>query len=244
MAMTGPAQAQAKRAALVAVRPAAERGRTRLSWLDSKHSFSFGDYRDPRHMGFRSLRVINDDVIAPGGGFATHGHRDMEIVTYVIEGALAHRDSLGNGSEIAAGEVQRMTAGTGIEHSEFNASKSEPVHLLQVWILPSRAGLAPGYEQMQTAAGGGLALVASPDGRAGSLTIHQDAALYVARLGRGENSQVDLADARGGWVQVAKGAIDVQGRKLVAGDGAAFAGGGQLAVTALEDSQALLFDLA
>ena len=241
--MSGSAQAKAKPASLVAVRPAGERGRTRLDWLDSRHSFSFGGYRDPRHMGFRSLRVINDDVIAPGGGFATHGHRDMEIVTYVIEGALAHRDSLGNGSQIAAGEVQRMTAGTGIEHSEFNASKSEPVHLLQVWILPSRAGLPPGYEEMQTATASGLRLVASPDGRAGSLTIHQDAALYVARLDRGASAEIDLADGRGGWLQVARGAIDVQGRKLAAGDGAAFAGGGRLAVTALEDSQALLFDL-
>ncbi|MGB8273863.1 MAG: pirin family protein, partial [Alphaproteobacteria bacterium] len=205
------------------IRRADERGRSKLAWLDSKHSFSFGSYFDPKCMGFRSLRVINDDRIAPGGGFATHPHRDMEIVTYVLDGALSHRDSLGNGSVIRPGEVQRMSAGTGIEHSEFNASDTEPVHLLQVWLLPERLNLAPGYEQraIVPAQGSGLSLVGSPDGREGSVTIHQDVALYAGRFAPREAARLALEPGRSAWVQVARGDIAVGGETLSDGDGLA-----------------------
>jgi quercetin 2,3-dioxygenase len=231
---------------MIDIRRADARGHSRLSWLDSRHSFSFGEYYDPAHMGFRALRVINDDRVAPGGGFGTHPHHDMEIVTYVLDGALQHRDSLGTGSVIRPGEVQRMSAGTGIRHSEFNASQSEPVHLLQIWILPSTTGLEPGYEQrlLPPAAHGGLALVASPDGRDGSLTIHQDTRIYAAQLAAGARVTHGLAGGRHAWVHIARGNLQVNGQALHAGDGAAVSDEAQLALRADDAAEVLLFDLA
>lgn len=209
---------------MLTIRRAAERGRTRWDWLDSYHTFSFGDYVDRDHMGFRALRVINDDRIDPGTGFGTHGHRDMEILTVVLDGALQHKDSTGATGAIRPGEVQRMTAGTGIAHSEFNASKVEGVHLLQIWILPGERGLKPGYEQKPFADAGWrnrLGLLASPDGRDGSLTIHQDALVCGARLDPGREAAHPLRPGRGAWVHVARGAALVNGQPLAAGDGAA-----------------------
>ena len=232
---------------MIQIRKSAERGRTRTDWLDSRHTFSFGDYVDPQQMGFRSLRVVNEDRVAPGGGFATHGHRDMEIVTYVLSGALAHRDSLGNGSTIAPGDLQRMSAGTGIRHGEFNASHSEGVHFLQIWIVPEKEGLAPGYEQRafpQAERRGRLRLVASRDGGGDALTVHQDARIYATLLEPGDEVHVPLADGRGAWVQVARGALVVNGARLSAGDGAAIQGEPALDLEALEASEALVFDLA
>ena len=232
---------------MIQVRRADERGRTRLAWLDSRHTFSFGDYHDPRHMGFRALRVINEDRVAPGGGFATHGHRDMEIVTWVLDGALAHCDSLGHGSTIRPGEVQRMSAGAGIEHSEFNASPDAPVHFLQIWILPEARGLPPGYEQrLVPPAGreGELALVASHDGRDGSITLHQDVSIRAGRLPAGARASHALATGRHAWVQVARGAVEVDGTPLAAGDGLAASATSRLAIEAREDAELLLFDLA
>jgi redox-sensitive bicupin YhaK (pirin superfamily) len=229
---------------MITVRPAEARGRTRLDWLDSRHTFSFGDYHDPRHMGFRALRVINEDRVAPGGGFATHPHRDMEIVTWVLAGALEHRDSLGHGSVIRPGDVQRMTAGTGIAHSEFNPSATEPVHFLQIWILPETRGLAPGYEQRAVAAGGGLRLVAAREGGGQAITIHQDAALYVATLAPGERVTHRLAPGRHAYLQVARGRVLVDGVVLGAGDGAAVSDVREVTLCAREPAEALLFDLA
>lgn len=231
---------------MIALRPANQRGRTAIDWLDSRHSFSFGDYYDPGHMGFRSLRVINDDRVAPGGGFGRHPHRNMEIVTYVLEGALEHRDSLGTGSVIRAGDVQRMTAGTGIYHSEFNPSDAEPVHFLQIWLLPEELNLRPGYEQRSAAelASGPLRLLASRDGRDGSVTVHQDVDLFAARLGAGESVTHRLRPGRGAWVQVTRGAVVLNGRPLRAGDGAAVEDEAELRLTATEAGEALLFDLA
>ncbi|MDX2170029.1 MAG: pirin family protein [Deltaproteobacteria bacterium] len=231
---------------MLTIRPAAERGHVRIDWLDSRHSFSFGEYHDPRHMGFRALRAINEDVVAPGGGFATHPHRDMEIVTWVLDGALQHRDSLGTGSVIRPGEVQRMTAGTGIRHSEFNASTSEPVHLLQIWILPERAGLEPSYEQKTVPLDGtgGLRLLASPDGRDGSVTIHQAAELWAGRLKAGSDASHTLAAGRHAWLQVARGDVQVNGQVLHAGDGAALSDESAVALHADSDAEVLLFDLA
>jgi redox-sensitive bicupin YhaK (pirin superfamily) len=239
------AKTDAHPASLIAVRPAEERGRTELAWLDSRHTFSFGDYRDPAHMGFSTLRVINDDRVTPGGGFGTHGHRDMEIVTYVIEGQLAHKDSLGNGSIIRAGEIQRMSAGTGIRHSEFNASQSEPVRFLQIWILPERINLEPGYGQIEVAPGKtGLHLAVTPDGSDGTISVHQDARVFVARLAPGGAESIAIPEGRHAWVQVAIGAIEANGRSLKEGDGAAFAGSGTLTLSAAADAEALVFDLA
>jgi redox-sensitive bicupin YhaK (pirin superfamily) len=231
---------------MIGIRRAEERGRTRLPWLDSRHTFSFGEYHDPAQMGFRALRVINDDRVAPGGGFDTHPHRDMEIVTYVLDGALQHRDSLGNGSLIRPGEVQRMSAGTGIRHSEFNASRDNPVHLLQIWLLPAKTGIEPGYEQrpLPAAARGGLALVASPDGRDGSVTVHQDVAVYAGQLERGNRVTFPLASGRHAWLHVARGSASVNGHRLQAGDGAGVSGEEQLAIQAEEPAELLLFDLA
>lgn len=232
---------------MIALRPAANRGRTQLDWLDSWHSFSFGDYVDPAHRGFRSLRVINDDRVAPGAGFDTHPHRDMEIITWVLSGALAHRDSLGNGSTIVPGDVQRMTAGTGILHSEFNPSPSEPLHLLQIWLLPERKALPPSYEQRSfpsAAKRGRLRLVASRDGREGSVMVHQDAALYAAELAAGESVTHALDAGRFAWLQVARGGLVLNGGPLAAGDGAAISGETRLAIAAQADSEFLLFDLA
>lgn len=232
---------------MIRKRPAEARGVGRRSWLDSRHSFSFADYYDPEHMGFRALRVINEDRIAPKGGFPTHGHRDMEILTYVLEGRLAHKDSLGNGSAIEPGEAQLMHAGTGIEHSEFNASDSEPVHLLQIWLLPDKAGHEPGYQQKKfplDTEDGGLTLIASRDGAGGSLVIHQDTRVYAGRPKAGESATLELADGRHAWVQVARGAVDLNGVGLTAGDGAAVTEETALEIRAQEDSEVLVFDLA
>lgn len=233
---------------MLTIRRSEDRGHANLGWLDGRHSFSFAEYYDPRHMGFRALRVINEDRVAPGGGFPTHPHRDMEIVTYMISGALEHRDTLGNHAVIRAGEVQRMTAGTGIRHSEFNAEADSAAHLLQIWIQPERRGLAPGYEQRALPVAemrGNLRAIATPDGRDESLTIHQDAAIYAATLAPGESAAYRLAAGRGVWVQVARGEAAVNGATLKAGDGAALedeveitlSGGG-------EEAEVLLFDLA
>lgn len=232
---------------MIAIRKSGERGVTDWGWLDSRHSFSFGEYHDPKHMGFRALRVINDDRIAGGGGFPKHPHRDMEIVTVVFEGALAHGDSLGNGSAIRPGEVQRMTAGTGIRHSEANASQTDPVHLLQIWLLPERAGLEPGYEQKAFAPeefDGQLRLVASPDGRDGSLTIRQDARIHQARLAPGQSASQALEHGRHAWVQVARGSITLNGQALGEGDGAAVSEETALSLTGVDTADVLVFDLA
>jgi redox-sensitive bicupin YhaK (pirin superfamily) len=231
---------------MITVRHAAERGHTRVDWLDSRHTFSFGDYHDPRHTGFRALRVINEDRVAPGAGFGTHPHRDMEIVTYVLAGALEHRDSLGNGSLIRPGEIQRMSAGTGIRHSEFNGSSSDPVHFLQIWITPERPGLAPGYEQraLPPEVRGGLRLIAARDGRDGAITIHQAAEIHAARLVPGDRAAHPLAPGRHAWVQVAHGAVTANGEALHAGDGAAISDERIVSLRADTDAEVLLFDLA
>ena len=232
---------------MITVRYADERGNSKLDWLDSRHTFSFGDYYDPKHMGFGPLRVINEDRVKAGAGFPTHGHRDMEIVSYVLEGALEHKDSLGTGSVIRPGDVQRMTAGTGVRHSEFNPSTGEPVHFLQIWIIPERAGLPPSYEQKtfrDADRSGRLRLVASPDARDGSVTIHQDARIYASRIGRSEKIAHELAPGRRGWVQVARGGIGVNGEDLRAGDGAAIEGERAVTIEAVTDgAEFLLFDL-
>jgi quercetin 2,3-dioxygenase len=231
---------------MIGVRKAGERGVANFGWLDSRHTFSFGDYHDPRFMGFSDLRVINDDRIAGGGGFPTHPHRDMEIVTYVIDGALAHKDSLGNGAVIRPGEVQRMTAGTGIRHSEYNESPSEPVRLLQIWMLPESAGLTPGYEQKEfpdVVRRNKLALVGSRDGREGSVTIHQDLSLYAGLLDKDAAVEHVLAPGRRAWLQVARGAVELNGIALGEGDGAATKDETRLAIRAAEPADLLLFDL-
>jgi len=232
---------------MIKVRPAGERGHANYGWLDTRYSFSFSNYYDPRHMGFRALRVINEDHIAPGQGFGTHGHRDMEILTYVVSGGLEHRDSMGNGEVIRPNEWQRMSAGTGVMHSEFNASQTEPVHLLQIWILPEAEGLRPGYEQKVFAPEektGKLKLVASREGGDGALKIHQNVALYNAVLKGGEAVGHRLAPGRHAWVQVIKGAVSVNGTALAAGDGAAVSDETSLDIRAGEDAEILLFDLA
>ena len=232
---------------MITVRPSADRGHTNLGWLDSRHSFSFGQYYDPENMGFRSLRVINDDRVRGGGGFGTHPHRDMEILTYVLEGALVHRDSLGTGSVIRPGEVQRMTAGSGIAHSEYNHSDQEDVHLLQIWILPERAGIPPSYEQTafpEAERRGRLRLVAAPDGRDGAVTIHQDAELYVAALAEGETVRHPLRNDRHAWVHIARGAATVNGHALREGDGAAVSNEEALEITGSGEAEVLVFDLA
>jgi len=233
---------------MVNVRYAGNRGVTNLGWLDSRHSFSFGHYYDPDHMGFGALRVINEDRVAPGGGFDTHGHQDMEIISYVLEGALAHRDSIGTGSVIRPGEVQVMSAGTGIRHSEFNHSKSEPVHFLQIWVLPDKQGLAPRYDQKSfpsTEKRDRLRLVGSPDGRDGSIVIHQDAEIYDALLGRGHAVTHALKAGRKSWIQVVGGAVEVNGTAAVAGDGVAVEDEAVVSITArADDTEVLVFDLA
>jgi len=229
---------------MITIRRAEDRGHFDHGWLDTYHTFSFADYYDPDFMGFRTLRVINDDRVAPGQGFGTHGHRDMEIVTYVIEGALAHRDSMGTGSIIHPGEVQRMSAGTGVMHSEMNASLEEPVRLLQIWILPERRGITPDYEQKmfsEEERRGMLRLVASHDGRDGSVTIHQDVQLYASLLNGGEVTH-DFAPNRYGWLQVARGNVEINGQKLKEGDGAAIAAEPRVAISG-SGAEVLLFDL-
>jgi redox-sensitive bicupin YhaK (pirin superfamily) len=231
---------------MITVRRSQDRGQYDHGWLDTRHTFSFAGYHDPRHMGFRVLRVINEDRVRPGQGFGTHPHRDMEIVSYVLSGALEHRDSMGNGSTIRPGEVQRMSAGTGVLHSEFNPSASEPVHFLQIWILPERPGLAPGYEQKRfpdEEKRGRLRLLASSDGRDGSVTIHQDARILAAALEDGEEVRHALAPGRHAWVQVTRGEVELGGERLAAGDGAALSGEAAATVRGRSTAEVLLFDL-
>jgi redox-sensitive bicupin YhaK (pirin superfamily) len=232
---------------MIGVRRAAERGRTNLGWLDSRHTFSFGDYRDPGRMGFRKLRVINDDRVAPGQGFGTHPHRDMEILSFVLEGALEHEDSMGNGSIIRPGEIQRMSAGTGVLHSERNPSEDEPVHFLQIWILPERDGIAPGYEQRavpEAERRGRLRLIASRDGRDGSVSLHQDVHLHSALLAPGESVRHAVDRGRHLWLHVARGEVRAGGHNLVEGDGLSGSDEGALSVEGVKESEILLFDLA
>ena len=232
---------------MIQVRKAAERGHFDHGWLDTQHTFSFGDYYDPAHLGFRSLRVINDDRVQPGQGFGMHGHRDMEIVTYVLDGALQHRDSLGTGSIIRAGELQRMTAGTGVRHSEFNPSDKEWVHLYQIWLLPERKGLEPSYEELalgEDQKRGQFRLVASPNGADGSMTIHQDARLYLASLLPGESVAQQIVPGRTAWLQVLQGSVKLLGNDLSTGDGAATTDENTVAVQATVPSEVLFFDLA
>lgn len=231
---------------MITLRKAEERGHFNHGWLDTYHSFSFADYFDLHHMGFRQLRVINEDRVLPGKGFPTHPHRDMEIITYILSGALEHKDSMGNGSVIVPGEIQRMTAGTGITHSEFNPSRTEPVHLLQIWILPERRGLIPSYEQkkfLQEEKQGRFRLIASRDGREGSVTIHQDAKVYSACLDKQESAVLGLNPERHAWVQVARGSVVLNGVDLRAGDGAALSSEEEIKVKGMEAAEILLFDL-
>ena len=228
------------------VRRSSDRGHVQRDWLNSYHTFSFGNYQDPSWIKFKSLRVINDDVIAPASGFGTHGHQDMEIITYVLSGALEHKDSLGTGAVIYPGEVQRMTAGTGITHSEFNNSPSESVHLLQIWIIPDTVGLTPSYEQKAFSAAekqGKLQLVASRDGRDGSVTVHQDLNLYIGLLEGDEKIYYQVEPSRSIWLHVAQGEITVDNRVLTAGDAIAYPGGSHLELSSSSNGEMLLFDL-
>ncbi len=232
---------------MIAIRKSEARGHANHGWLDSYHTFSFANYYDPKYMNFRSLRVINEDVINGGKGFGTHGHTDMEIITYVLEGALEHKDSLGTGAVIKPGEVQRMSAGTGIQHSEFNHSPSDPVHLLQIWLLPDRNGLTPSYEQRDFPLAerrGRLRLVAARDARDGAVKIHQDVDLYAAVLDKDARVSYVLQSNRHGWVQVARGSVLLNGLALEQGDGAAVSDESELVIEATADAEFLLFDLA
>lgn len=232
---------------MITIRRASERGGGNYGWLNTRHTFSFSDYYDPRHMGFRDLRVINEDRVAPGQGFGTHGHRDMEILSYVVSGGLGHRDSMGNGEVIGPHEWQRMTAGTGVRHSEMNASNNEPVHFLQIWILPEAEGIRPGYEQKLFAPEektGRLRLVASRDGRDESLKIHQNVSVYNALLKGGDTVEHRLEAGRHAWLQVVKGAVELNGNRLGAGDGAAISEESSLTIKAEDESEVILFDLA
>lgn len=232
---------------MMRLRPAHERGHADHGWLDTYHTFSFASYRDPQHVGFRSLRVMNEDIIAPDQGFGEHPHHNMEIITYVLSGSLEHKDSMGNGEVLKAGELQRMTAGTGITHSEFNPSGSEPVHLYQIWIRPERKGLEPSYEQKSFPAedrANALQLVASPDARDGSLLVHQNARIYLAGLSAGAAVTHAVTSDRYVWLQTLRGAVRIQDQILRAGDGAAFSDEDGLTIKGLEDSEVMLFDLA
>ena len=229
---------------MVQVRPSEERGRNKLSWLDTHFTFSFDRYYDPEHVQFRSLRVLNEDIVAPGQGFGMHPHRDMEILTWIIDGALEHRDSMGTGAVVRPGELQHMSAGTGVMHSEFNPSKDKPVHLLQIWIVPERKGLKPEYEQLafpDADLRGKLHLVAGPEA---PVTIHQDVNLFVARLDKGQQVKHALKNGRHAWVQVARGSVGLNGTELQQGDGAAISKETEVRVEAPESSEVLLFDLA
>ena len=232
---------------MITLRKSDERGHADHGWLRSWHSFSFADYHDPAHMGFGNLRVINEDLIAPGTGFGTHGHRDMEIVSYVLDGALAHKDSLGNGATITPGEVQRMSAGTGVMHSEFNHERERVTHLLQIWILPRQRGIAPGYEQKRFADAdkrGRLRLVAAPDGRDGAVTIHADAALHAGLFDGDEAATLPLAPGRLGYVHVARGEVEVNGQRLRAGDAALLRDEPEVALAQGRNAEVLVFELA
>ena len=231
---------------MLAIRPADDRGLANLGWLNSRHTFSFGHYYDPQFMGFGPLRVINEDRVKPSQGFGTHGHSDMEIISYVLDGALEHKDSLGTGSIIRPGDVQRMTAGTGVRHSEYNASDSDPVHFLQIWIIPEKDGLEPSYEQKTYSdeeKRGRLRLVGSRDGRDGSVTIHQDVDLFASVLAPGDKVSYELGDDRNGWLQVARGSVRLDDNELSAGDGVALKGPRSLALEGVDDAEILLFDM-
>jgi quercetin 2,3-dioxygenase len=230
----------------VQLRRAGERGRTDWGWLDSRHTFSFGEYHDGAHMGFRSLRVVNDDRVAPGKGFGTHGHRDMEILSFVLSGALAHKDSAGGGGVIRPGEIQFMRAGTGVTHSEYNHSETEPVHFLQIWIVPDTPGLPPAYAQRTfdvEAARRGLVLLASRDGREGAIQVQQDVALWTTRLGPDDRREIAVLAGRHGWLHVARGSVQAGEHRLGEGDGAALQGPETIALSAGEDAELLFFDL-
>ena len=247
---------------MITLRKSGDRGHFDHGWLDTRHTFSFADYQDPRHMGFRSLRVLNEDRVEPGQGFGTHGHRDMEILTYVLEGALEHKDSMGNTGVIRPGDVQRMSAGTGVQHSEFNASGKEAVHFVQIWIVPAERGIAPGYEQKNFPAAerrNHLKVIASPDGRDGSVRIHQDAIVYAASLEGGAEAALELSRGRGAWVQILRGEIAIgygfsepragmecagEWTELTAGDGIAITGERHLAFKANKSAEVLVFELA
>ncbi|HKG79602.1 MAG TPA: pirin family protein [Pyrinomonadaceae bacterium] len=232
---------------MISIRQSKERGHFDHGWLNTYHTFSFDQYYDPRHMGFRNLRVINEDFVAGGRGFPTHGHRDMEIITYILEGALKHEDSMGNGSVIQPGDVQRMTAGTGVRHSEKNASDTERVHLLQIWILPHTVGLEPGYEQKaftEDERRGQLRLIASEDGRDGSVHLNQDVSLFASILPAGQEIEHTMDERRHAWIQVARGSIVVNGENAEQGDGVMVAGESQLTIRAQEPAEVLLFDLS
>ena len=232
---------------MITIRPSKQRGGGDYGWLNTRHSFSFDTFRDPKFMGFRSLRVINEDIVQPGHGFPMHPHRDMEIITYLLEGALEHQDSLGTGSVIRPGDGQRMSAGKGIRHSEKNPSQTDPAHLLQIWILPERPGLEPSYEQKTFPAEekrGKLRLIAAPSGEDGSVSIHQDAKLYVSLLEPGQEVSHQLGKGRHAWLQVAKGAVELNGNSLTQGDGAAISNEQKLTVKGRESAEILLFDLA
>jgi len=229
------------------IRKGTDRGTTRLDWLDSRHTFSFGDYVDPKHHHFHALRVINDDRVAPAGGFGTHPHRDMEILTYVLAGQLEHRDSMGNGEIIHAGEWQAMHAGTGILHSEFNPSDFDPVHLLQIWVLPDRKGYTPGYQQKrfpEAETSGRWRLIGSPEGTDGSLVVHQDVRIYLTKLAPSKSVKHELNPGRGAFLHVATGAVQVNGQRLAGGDGAAIENDGSIELKAETSGEVLLFDLA
>ncbi|HEY0479525.1 MAG TPA: pirin family protein [Kofleriaceae bacterium] len=231
---------------MITVRPSAERGHANHGWLDSRHTFSFADYYDPAHMGFRALRVINEDQVAAGQGFDRHSHRDMEIISYVLEGALEHKDSMGTGAVIRPGDVQRMTAGTGVTHSEYNASRKDPVHFLQIWLQPDQRGIAPSYEQKtfsQADKAGRLRLVASPDGADGSVTIHADARLYAGVFDAGQTAEHGLAPGRHAWVHVVRGRARVNGTELAAGDAAALSEERTVRIEGIDAAEVLVFDL-
>jgi quercetin 2,3-dioxygenase len=232
---------------MITFRDRMARGQSRTGWLDSRHTFSFANYRDPAQMGFRSLRVINEDRVIPGAGFPPHSHRDMEIISYVLKGALEHKDSLGNGTVIRPGEVQRMSAGTGIVHSEFNPSKTEPVHFLQIWITPDHTGLPPGYEQKAFPIDerrGRMRLVAAPDGRDGAISLHQEARLFIANLGPGERADYEVEPGRGIWLQLARGIIALNGTEMREGDGAAVEDEPAIEIEAETDAELLVFNVA
>jgi len=231
---------------MLAIRRSEERGHFDMGWLDTRHTFSFGEYYDPRYLGFSALRVLNEDRVAPGKGFPTHGHRDMEIVTYILEGALEHKDSLGTGSVIRPGDVQRMSAGAGIQHSEFNHAADASVHFLQIWIIPDRKALPPSYEQITVPRDerrDRLRLIGARDGREGSVTIHQDLSLYAGELSAGKVLEHAVKAGRAGWIQLASGSIEVNGIKAHAGDGIAISKEPVLRITALSPAEVLLFDL-
>jgi redox-sensitive bicupin YhaK (pirin superfamily) len=231
---------------MMKIRKADARGRTTLDWLDSRHTFSFADYFDPALMGYRALRVINEDRVVPAGGFPTHGHRDMEIISYVISGALEHKDNLGNSSVINAGQIQRMSAGTGVRHSEYNASRGEPVHFLQIWIAPARANEPPGYEQTSLPLAkrrNELILAAAPAGENGAVTLRQDARIYAARIDAGKTVRHGAGPGRGVWVQIVKGDVALGGAQLKAGDGAAIEEEAEITIEAVSEAEVLVFDL-